>query len=56
MPTRITCPGCGRVLVLPSDCTAEVLSCPRCLTRIDNPQAAGPSTAVQAEAPPPKPP
>lgn len=52
MSTRITCPGCGRILVLPPDCTAEVLSCPRCLTRIDNPQAAEVSTGVQVEAPP----
>jgi hypothetical protein len=52
MSTRITCPGCGRLLVLPPDCTAELLSCPRCLTRIDNPQAAGSIYAVQAEVPP----
>lgn len=52
MSTRITCPGCGRTLLLPSDCTAELLSCPRCLTRINNPQAAPASTAVQTQMPP----
>jgi hypothetical protein len=52
MSTRITCQGCGRLLVLPPDCTAEVLSCPRCLTRIDNPQAAGSIYPLQAEVPP----
>ena len=52
MSMRITCPGCGRILVLPSDCTAEVLSCPRCLTRIDNPRTMEPFTGVQVEAPP----
>lgn len=52
MSTHITCPGCGRRLILPSDCTAEVLSCPRCLSRIDNPQAGSTAYAVQGEAPP----
>lgn len=55
MSTRITCPGCGRALVLPSDCTAEVLSCPRCLARIDNPQASGAIYAVRAGEPPVRP-
>ncbi|HEY7311713.1 MAG TPA: hypothetical protein VH643_20290 [Gemmataceae bacterium] len=53
MSTRITCPGCNRLLMLPDDCTADVLSCPRCLARIPNPQALRSSDAVQAEPPPP---
>lgn len=53
MSTRLTCPGCGRSLLLPGDCTAETLSCPRCLTRIANPQASGGSTAIQTESPTP---
>ncbi len=55
MNTRITCPNCRRLLLLPADCTAEVLSCPRCLTAIDNPQAAEAPTNVPAEAPPREP-
>jgi hypothetical protein len=51
MSARITCPGCNRVLLLPNDCTADVLSCPRCLARIPNPQAPRASDAVQAEPP-----
>jgi hypothetical protein len=53
MPTQITCPSCHRLLALPDDCTARLLSCPRCLAQIENPQAADRSSAVQAEAPPP---
>jgi hypothetical protein len=52
MATRITCPRCGRQLLLPEDCTAELLSCPRCLGQLNNPQASS-STAIQTEAPPP---
>jgi hypothetical protein len=62
MSTRLTCPGCGRALLLPADCTAELLSCPRCLARIPNPQAPDTSAAIQAtppaappSAPPPAP-
>ncbi len=57
MSTRLTCPGCGRILLLPADCTAETLSCPRCLARIPNPQAAPGPTAVQTtvSSPPPPP-
>ncbi len=51
MSTRITCPGCHRSLLLKVDCTAEALSCPRCLARIPNPQARVTSTEVQAETP-----
>jgi hypothetical protein len=53
MSTHLTCPGCGRSLLLPGDCTAETLSCPRCLSRITNPQAPGNPTAIQTEAPAP---
>lgn len=53
MASRITCPGCHRILMLPDDCTAEALSCPRCLANIPNPQAPGASTGVQAEPPSP---
>lgn len=59
MSTRLTCPGCGRALLLPADCTAELLSCPRCLARIPNPQALDTSAAIQATpsaAPPSAPP
>ncbi len=52
MATRITCPNCRRLLLLPADCTAEVLSCPRCLTPIDNPQAAEAPISLPTEAPP----
>jgi hypothetical protein len=52
MSTRLTCPGCHRVLLLPSDCTAETVSCPRCLALIPNPQAAPGPTAVQETLPP----
>ena len=51
MPLEITCPGCGRSLRLPIDCTAEMLSCPRCPGAYPNPQAPVTSTAVQAETP-----
>ena len=51
MSTRISCPGCGRSLRLPTDCTAETLSCPRCLARIPNPQASVTSAAIQAATP-----
>ena len=53
MSMRITCPKCRRQLLLPSDCTAEVLSCPGCRTEIANPQSTPASTGVQAEAPSP---
>jgi hypothetical protein len=52
MSTHLTCPGCGRVLILPGGCTAEVLSCPRCLAHLDNPQTAARSADVQTETPP----
>lgn len=51
MSTRITCPSCNRLLMLPDDCTADVLSCPRCLARIPNPQAPRTSESVQVERP-----
>jgi hypothetical protein len=57
MSTRLTCPGCGRSLFLPDDCTAELLSCPRCLAHIPNPQAGDTPAAVQTTpSPPPTPP
>ncbi len=49
MTTRITCPNCRRLLLLPPGCTAEVLSCPRCLAQIDNPQTAEAPPSVLAE-------
>jgi hypothetical protein len=55
MSTRLTCPGCGRTLLLPDDCTAELLSCPRCLAHIPNPQAGDTSAAVQTTPSPPPP-
>ena len=55
MSTRLTCPSCHRLLMLPDDCTADVLSCPRCLARIPNPQAPAVSDAVQAQPPAPSP-
>ncbi len=52
MATRITCPNCRRLLLLPPGCTAEVLSCPRCLAQIENPQAAETSIGLRPEVPP----
>ena len=49
MPSEITCPDCGHILILPPDCITEVPSCPRCLTPLNNLRAAEASTAVQAE-------
>jgi hypothetical protein len=51
MSSRLTCPGCGRFLLLPGDCTAEKLTCPRCLADIANPQAPDASSGVQTGAP-----
>ncbi len=53
MSMRLTCPGCGRSLLLPDDCTAELLSCPRCLANIPNPRTAPDSLAVQTTPSPP---
>jgi hypothetical protein len=52
MSTRLTCPGCGRILLLPADCMTETVSCPRCLAMIPNPQVAPGPTAVQTTLPP----
>jgi hypothetical protein len=38
-------------LLLPADCMAETLSCPRCLALISNPQAAPVPSAVQTTVP-----
>jgi hypothetical protein len=38
MSQRIPCPHCHRQLLLPADCTAEMLSCPSCHAEIANPQ------------------
>jgi hypothetical protein len=55
MSMRLTCPGCGRSLLLPDDCTAELLSCPRCLANIPSPRVAVASAAVQTAPSPPPP-
>jgi hypothetical protein len=46
MTDVITCPGCGRRLVLPAGVEADFLSCPKCLAQIPNPrQRDAPATA-----------
>ncbi len=52
MATRISCPSCTRLLLLPADCTAEVLTCPQCRAEIPNPQGTNTPSPVQAELPP----
>ncbi len=52
MATRISCPSCTRLLLLPADCTAEVLTCPQCRAEIPNPQGTNTPSPVQVELPP----
>lgn len=39
MATRVTCPGCGKVLQVPAGCDAAELTCPHCLGIVPNPSA-----------------
>lgn len=52
MSQRIPCPHCHRQLLLPADCTAEMLSCPSCHAEIANPQTTRPSPPAPDATPP----
>jgi hypothetical protein len=57
MTDTITCPGCGRRLVLPAGIEADLLSCPKCLAQIPNPrrQEVPAAAGIQTELAPARP-
>ena len=48
MPQQVKCEACGRWLRLPDDLQEQLLTCPRCLANVPNPNRARPAASATA--------